>query len=538
MTLGRVLLVLSLAVLLGVPLLARPKQAAETTDLRRLVIVSPHNEQIRRELGDGFVRWHLETHGEPVQVVWSTPGGTSEIRTMLVASVEAALREGRPIGGNADLLFGGGSYEFGLLTRPIEVLVDGEPRSARALAAIPPEAFPPGFLEEVYGENRIGDEVLYDPQGYWYGVALSGFGIVYNRELLGALGVPIPQGWADLCDPRLFGWVVSANPGQSGSVATAMETILQRRGWEEGWAILRRMAGNTRAFVSSGAKAPIDVSLGEAAAGLCIDFFGRYQSQSLREAALRLGDPRLDRLGYIDPPGQTVIDPDPIALLEGAIDRELAIRFVEFALRAEGQALWQFAAGSPAEGGAPAGPQRFELRRMPVRRDLYRDHFDRMVDRVNPYEVASAAPEYDPSMRAFIAPLLSAMAIDRKSLLRRAWRAIIEHPAYPDPAIAPGLVRASEVSDPQLRAMLEAFDAMPMIEGPERPEGPEGARFDLSDRAMRSAVRAGWLRRGWSDAGLWHPEAMPATEFRRRTGAFFEAQYRRVLEIAARGAAS
>lgn len=532
MTLGRVLLVVCLGVLLGVPLLARPRGEESLAGGRQIVVISPHNEQIRREIGDRFSRWHLATHGEPVRVVWSTPGGTSEIRKMLLASTEAALREGRPIGGNADLVFGGGSYEFNLLKRPVEVSVGGEIRSASPISPIPSEEWPEGFLESVYEENRIGDEVLFDPAGWWFGVALSGFGIVYNREILASLGLADPQSWSDLADPRLFRWVVLANPGQSGSVTTAMEAILQRRGWDEGWAILRRMSANARSFVSSGSKAPLDVSLGEAAAGLCIDFFGRYQSQALREVAGVLGDPSLDRLGYVDPPGQTVIDPDPIAMLAGAPEPELAKRFIEFVLRPEGQALWQFRAGAAAEGDAPAGPTRFELRRMPVRRDFYRRHLDRMVDPVDPFEVASAVPQYDPAMRAFIAPLLSAMAIDRISLLRRAWRAIVEHPAYPDPASHRGIVTAAEVEDPVLREMLELFDAMPA------PPGPDGAARSLADRADRAAVRDGWLRGRWREAGLWPTESSPATELRRRSGEFFEANYRRILELAAEGAAS
>ena len=64
----------------------------------------------RTEANRGFSRWHEAKHGEPVDVAWSKPGGTSEISKMLIASTEAALRDDRPIGGNADLLFGGGSY--------------------------------------------------------------------------------------------------------------------------------------------------------------------------------------------------------------------------------------------------------------------------------------------------------------------------------------------------------------------------------------------------------------------------------------------
>ena len=93
--------------------------------------------------------------------------------------------------------------------------------------------------------------------------------------------------------PDLFdGPAVAAlvNPAQSGSVKTALEAIIQRLGWERGWQIIRRMSANARSVASSAPKVPLDVSAGDSAAGPCIDFYGRYQSQAIRDA----GDP--DRL--------------------------------------------------------------------------------------------------------------------------------------------------------------------------------------------------------------------------------------------------
>ena len=71
---------------------------------RQVVIITPHNEQIRTEFADAFERWHLATYDEPVEVVWNVPGGTSEIRRML-GSLAPLPR--RAPGGDADLVFGG-----------------------------------------------------------------------------------------------------------------------------------------------------------------------------------------------------------------------------------------------------------------------------------------------------------------------------------------------------------------------------------------------------------------------------------------------
>jgi len=508
----------ALVALAALPLIFGEGRARVAADADRVIIYTPHNEQIRSEFGRGFADWHQRTYGKPAKVVWNTPGGTSEIRRVLEANAEASLREGRPIGGNADLLFGGGSYEYGQLKREVVV---GQGESKRAGRILEKPSFDAAWLKETYGENAVGDNTLYDPDGYWYGAALSGFGIVYNRDLLARIGLDEPTEWANLADARLAGAVTLVNPAQSGSVKTALEAIIQRLGWERGWQIIRRMSANARSVASSAPKVPLDVSAGDSAAGPCIDFYGRYQAQAIRDA----GDP--DRLGYVDPIGQTVIDPDPIALLANAPNRETAERFIRFALSDEGQALWQFRAKKRASG--ELGPHEFELRRMPVCRSFIAKYRADFIDDVDPFTLASAVKNPDKNARAFIAPFFSAICADRRDELALAWRAIREHPAYPQAADGRGvLVTAADVSDPTLKAMLEEFDRMPMV------KGPDGVEHDLATREGRTAVADGYLARQpkWRDTGLWPDGASPTDELRRRLGAFSTAQYARVGELA------
>jgi iron(III) transport system substrate-binding protein len=547
MRLSRILFGLVLIVLVGVPVALAPRGRASASDAERLVIFTPHNEQIRQEFGDAFRRWHAERYGAPAEIAWMQPGGTSEIRKMLESAYVADLKALDPsrvpadgmvetgVGGNADLFFGGGSYEYTQLSNPISVTVDGAKRSTTILEPLP---LPPATLKAVYGTTPdappplIGDAPLYDKGFRWYGAALSGFGIVWNPQVLRELGVPEPSHWADLCDPRLYGWIVLVNPAQSGSVTTAFEAILQRRGWTDGWRILRRMAANARSFAASAPKAPTDVSLGDAAAGVCIDFYGRFQAQAMLDAAGD-GGAAVPRVGYVDPAGETVIDPDPVAMLRGAPNRALAERFVEFVLSTEGQALWQLHAKSrlpnpPADG---LGPETYELRRMPVRRDLYATLGDRFVDKVDPWQIATAVENPNRSFRAFLPTIFVAFSIDNRQLLRDAWQAIVTHPAYAAAATSSGrtVVTADDVADPDLRRMLELFDALPTV------RGPAGATFDLGDPATLEKVRAGWLKGDWAKDGLWPADALPAEVLRAEMTAFFRRQYEEILAIAARG---
>lgn len=520
MSLGRFVLPSLLIVLAALPVLLSRGIERSDDATKRAIIYTPHNEQIRAEFAHGFSAWHQRTYGEPAELVWNTPGGTSEIRRILEANAESALREGRPIGGNADLVFGGGSYEFGQLKREISIGEGDAKRSGRILEK---PSFDAAWLAKTYGENLVGDQPIYDPEGYWFGAALSGFGIVYNRDLLARLGVPEPREWADLADARLAGAVTLVNPAQSGSVTTALEAILQRLGWDQGWKIIRRMAANARSVASSAPKVPLDVSAGESAAGPCIDFYGRYQAQAIRDA----GD--ADRLGYIDPVGQTVIDPDPVALLSNAPNRETAERFIRFVLTDEGQALWQYRANvrESVVDVIDLGPEQFELRRMPVLRSFIAAHHDKFIDDVDPFALASAVVNPDKNARAFIAPLFSAMCADRRDELADAWRAIRTHPNYPRAdELSKVLITADDVSDPQLKSMLVAFDAFPAV------AAPNGATLDLNTREGRAAIRDGWLKGKFNGAGLWPDGASASDELRRQIGAGIDENYARIVRAA------
>jgi len=415
-----IFVLLGLLIVLGVPFIFRPDTAKPTPGSLSLIIITPHNEQIRSEFSIAFNRWYEKHHGQPVIIDWRTPGGTSEIRKQLMAEYESAAKHGTLGSMSYDLMFGGGSYEHWQIARGRSVTnSEGEKTPYTISTSVD---FSTEQLDNWYGPNEIGRNNLYDPDLHWFGTALSAFGIVFNRDVLKDIGVPEPTTWADLTNPKFFGWVALADPGQSGSICTTYEVILQRRGWNEGWRILQEAAANSRYFANSSSKIPIDVSIGEAASGLCIDFYGRYQAQSIADA----GDG--DRVGYVDPPLATDIDPDPVSMLTGAPHPELARQFIEFCLSEPGQSLWQFPTHETSDKQdqqAIMGPAEFELRRMPVRRVMYEKYADRFVDQVDPFKLARTFPNWDRNLRRYISPIFSAMAIDNHDYIKEAWEAII-----------------------------------------------------------------------------------------------------------------
>lgn len=62
---------------------------------------------------------------------------------------------------------------------------------------------------------------------------------------------------------------------------TSEDPAILAVGWKRGLGIIQAAAStNARYFTDAGSKVPVDVSLGDAAAGMCIKTFGRFQDES------------------------------------------------------------------------------------------------------------------------------------------------------------------------------------------------------------------------------------------------------------------
>ena len=427
---GTALSVVVLVVIAALPFIFRRSRPRASLPSRgpKLVIISSHWEGVRQEFGEAFSRW-MASRGRPVRVEWLDVGGTVD----MVKFVQSEFTRS-PKGIGIDLVFGGGV------------------EAHRHLAAR-------GLLEPVFltdEEQRdlpahYGGMPLRDPDNRWFGAALSGFGILYNRAVLRRMGFAIPKSWEDLASRELFTWVGSGNPRSSGSTHMVYEIVLQSYGWNEGWRLLTRMAANVRSFSQSSAEVPRDVAVGEVACGMALDSYAWSVIESKGG----------DRLGYVLPEGRTVINPDAIAMLRGAPHRDLAEAFVHFVLSRRGQLLWM------RPKGAPGGPRRFLLARMSVRPDLYGAGQGHSAVRVNPFrwKVVSFYDSKRASRRwDLLNDLLGACLIDSHEQLQKAWQAVTRAGLPADgleeltrPPVSEQGLEALEASwgrDPELRSRM------------------------------------------------------------------------------------
>lgn len=464
-----------------------------------VVIITPMNEAIRYEFARGFSEWHRKNFGRPAKVDWRALGGTSEIMRYLVSEYVAGARawwmgQGKPWPAGAsdavvarkldtnsppelreiyeafrktddpkeftsriDLLWGGGEYDHsdayrqGLTIEPWPASKEPE-----EVSAIP---------------EKLSGETWRTPR--MFGNVLSTFGICYNVDRLRDLKVSKPPTqWDDLADPVYVGQVAACDPTKSGSIAKAFEMIIQQkchqsviaagfsdaqiekferaiqaaklppgelpadvpaeyqaaveRGWENGIRLIQRIGANARYFTDAASKVTIDVSMGDAAVGLAIDFYGRYQAQCSRAPDGR------ERMIYITPVGGSSVSCDPVGLLRGAENRETAVRFIQYVLSEDGQRLWTY------RPGTPGGPQKYALRRLPIRRDFYppfTNHLSFATDNladptVNPYSLATNftyRSRWTAQHFNIQRDLIRAMCLDSVNELHDAWQAIIQH---------------------------------------------------------------------------------------------------------------
>lgn len=518
----KALIAVAFIIILGVPFLARPRveKSPDAATDRTLVIITPHVQQIRDEFARAFADWSQRTHGQRVRIVWNIPGGTSEIIKTLQAQYTAAIKNGDIAPDGAckpgvipiDLMLGGGSYDHGRLKRGVAVKLNtstGE-RDVNLSMSVP-AGIAPETLREWFGENKIGAQNLYEPEQYWIGTALSSFGIVFNRELCRERNIPDPTGFEDLTRPEMFGLVALADPRQSGSIATTFDAILSAYGWEKGWRILREMTANTRYFTASSTKPPIDIGQGEAIAGLAIDFYGRNQAEQI---SLPGQDPATARVGYVDPKGAVYIDADPVSVLRGGPEPELARQFITFCLSEEGQALWNLPSSrDPRSASNPSitsngktvrlGPEVSNLRRLPISRSFYAKYGKFMTDQVDPYAIASQnTPK---GWRDAIAPMMAAFSVDVLREQHEAWQALLA-------------ARADSSVSSEVKAKMEAaFFAWPST------TMPDGAVLDFDEKNIKAILAA------WKDASKKNPGQVARWQIG-YTG-FFRDQYRKVVEI-------
>ncbi|PWS34290.1 ABC transporter substrate-binding protein [Falsiroseomonas bella] len=261
---------------------------AQTALEQRVVIITSFSRDVTTPFVQAFERAH--------------PGTKVEVQNRSTTAAVAFIRETRS--SPPDLMWASAPDAF-------EVLKAG---NLLAKPQIDTSGIPP----------RVGGGPTHDPEGHYFGFAVSGYGIMYNTRYLRANNLPVPREWADLKKPIYHGHVGISSPSRSGTTHLTVETILQGEGWEAGWAQLLEIAGNFAQVSDRSFGVPDAVNSGQYGIGIVIDFFGFSAKAS--------GFP----VEFVYPSVTTLV-PANIAMVQNAPNPNAARAFIQFLLSPAGQ---------------------------------------------------------------------------------------------------------------------------------------------------------------------------------------------------------
>jgi len=156
-------------------------------------------------------------------------------------------------------------------------------------------------------------------------------------------GLPIPQSWLELSDPKYDDYISSAKANRSGSSYIQLATVLQGYGEERGWEIYKGLLANYVLSDSSGA-VPRFVNDGELAIGV-----------TLEDAVLRFmqgGGP----VQIVYPSDGTAFHADAMALVAGAPNEGNGKAFLDFMMSSDAQTIVAEQGRRPVRGDVPSNP--------------------------------------------------------------------------------------------------------------------------------------------------------------------------------------
>jgi len=230
----------------------------------------------------------------------------------------------------------------------------------------------------------IGNYPINDPEGFYTGFAISGYGMMWNTRYMARHSLRPPHEWGDLTAPAYHRHLGITAPSRSGTTHLMVEGILQNHGWKEGWALLMEIGGNLATVTARSFSVVDGVNSGRFGIGLVIDFLGLSSKASGLPVDFAYS-------------ATTPFVPANVAVLKNAQNRELAETFIKFLLSGKGQrilfepeihrlpvvrgAYEKAPLGYPNPFGASAlvGDVSFDSRRSRLRYHLVNAMFDTLI---------------------------------------------------------------------------------------------------------------------------------------------------------------
>ena len=181
------------------------------------------------------------------------------------------------------------------------------------------------FRPKAWGELRSQLTRMVDGHYIPLYSGLHGFGV--NEKILQEKGLPVPETWKELGDPRYKGLIAMPNPNTSGTGYVMMTTVIQVYGEEPGFELSKAIHKNVAQYTRSGGDPSLLAGRGEVAIG--VSFANDVVERARKAFPIRFVAPK-DGTGY---------EIGALSLVTGAANRAAALRFIDWALEPENQKL-------------------------------------------------------------------------------------------------------------------------------------------------------------------------------------------------------
>lgn len=181
-----------------------------------------------------------------------------------------------------------------------------------------------GLLEPYQAQNAshlMGDQYK-DADGNWYGIYKGILGFMVNKDSLAEKGLAAPQDWDDLLKPEYKGLIWLSNYNTAGTAKLVINTMIQKKGHDEGIQYLVDLDKNIEVYTKSGSGPSKNVGTGECTIGIGF----------LHDGITQIVDNGYDNIELVIPSSGTSFEIGATAIFKGAKHPNAAKLWIEYAL--------------------------------------------------------------------------------------------------------------------------------------------------------------------------------------------------------------
>ena len=181
-----------------------------------------------------------------------------------------------------------------------------------------------GLLEPydaVNASHLMGDQYK-DKDGNWYGIYKGILGFMVNRDSLADKGLEAPKDWDDLVKPEYKDLIWLSNYNTAGTAKLVINTMIQKKGHDEGIQYLVDLDKNIEVYTKSGSGPSKNVGTGECTIGIGF----------LHDGITQIVDNGYDNIELVIPSSGTSFEIGATAIFKGAKHPNAAKLWIEYAL--------------------------------------------------------------------------------------------------------------------------------------------------------------------------------------------------------------